>query len=157
MEAGNREAKAAGGVSVGLNIKLPQETGGNPHQTLSLDFRYFFIRKLMFVKYAQAFVILPGGFGTVDELFEALNLMQTDKIKRFPLYLVGSDFWSPLMSWLRETVIKRGLLYESELDLVTVLDDPDELVRQITWCEKEKCYLTPQGIRGLSKGDATAL
>lgn len=153
MEAGNRGAKAAGGVSVGLNIKLPQETGGNPHQTLSLDFRYFFIRKLMFVKYAMAFVIMPGGFGTIDELFEALNLMQTDKIKRFPLYLVGSDFWNPLLDWLKDTVIKRGLLYESELDLVTVLDDPDELVRQITWCEKEKCYLSPQGIRALYKGE----
>jgi len=153
MEAGNLGAKEAGGTSVGLNIKLPFETAGNPYQTLSLDFRYFFIRKLMFVKYAVAFVILPGGFGSLDELFEALNLIQTNKIKKFPLYLVGSSFWNPLVDWLRDTVVARGLLLQSELDLVTVLDDPDELVRQITWCEKEKCYLSPEGIRALSKGE----
>ncbi len=152
MEAGNRGAKEAGGKSVGLNIKLPFETGPNPYQTLSVDFRYFFVRKLMFVKYAMAFIILPGGFGTVDELFEALNLMQTDKIKKFPLYLVGSDYWSGLVDWLKGTVIKRGLLLEEELSLLTVIDDPDELVKQITWCEKEKCYLSPEGIRAFYKG-----
>ena len=153
MEAGNKGARDAGGKSVGLNIKLPEEKGPNPYQTLSLDFRYFFLRKLMFVKYAMAFIILPGGFGTIDELFEALTLMQTDKIKRFPLYLVGSDFWGGLVDWLRETVIKRGLLHEEELSLLTVIDDPDELVRQITWCEKEKCYLSPEGIRAFYKGE----
>ncbi|MBX9689955.1 MAG: TIGR00730 family Rossman fold protein [Candidatus Obscuribacterales bacterium] len=152
MEAGNKGAKLAGGKSVGLNIKLPFEQGGNQYQTLSVDFRYFFLRKLMFIKYAMAFIILPGGFGTVDELFEALNLMQTDKIKRFPLYLVGSEFWGGLLDWLKETVVKRGLLYENELALIQVIDDPDELVRQITWCEKEKCYLSPEGIRAFYKG-----
>ena len=151
MEAGNKGAKEAGGVSIGLNIKLPQESGGNPYQNLSVDFRYFFLRKLMFIKYAMAFIIMPGGFGTIDELFEALNLMQTNKIKRFPLYLVGSDFWNPLIDWLNDTVIKRGLLYEEELALLTVIDDPDELIRQITWCEKEKCYLSPEGIRAFYK------
>lgn len=151
MEAGNKGAAAAGGVSIGLNIKLPQETGGNGYQNLSVDFRYFFLRKLMFIKYAMAFIIMPGGFGTIDELFEALNLMQTNKIKRFPLYLVGSDFWGPLIDWLKSTVIKRGLLYEDELSLLTVIDDPDELIRQITWCEKEKCYLSPEGIRAFYK------
>lgn len=153
MEAGNKGAKAAGGKSVGLNIKLPFEQGPNFHQTVSVDFRYFFLRKLMFVKYAMAFIILPGGFGTIDELFEALNLMQTSKIKRFPLYLVGSEFWGGLVDWLKETVVKRGLLYEEELALVTVIDDPDELVRQISWCEKEKCYLSPEGIRAFYKGE----
>jgi uncharacterized protein (TIGR00730 family) len=153
MEAGNKGAKAAGGTSVGLNIKLPAEQGPNPYQTLSLDFRYFFLRKVMFVKYAMAFVILPGGFGTIDELFEALTLMQTNKIKRFPLYLVGSEFWTGLVDWLRDTVVKRGLLMEDELSLVSVIDDPDELVRQITWCEREKCYLSPEGIRAFYKGD----
>lgn len=155
MEAGNRGAKAAGGTSVGLNIKLPFEQGPNPHQTVGVDFRYFFVRKMMFVKYAVAFIILPGGFGTIDELFEALNLMQTNKIKRFPLYLVGSEFWGGLVDWLKNTVVKRGLLYESELELVQVIDDPDELVKQISWCEKEKCYLSPEGIRSFYKGSGT--
>ena len=147
MEAGNKGAKAAGGTSVGLNIRLPEEQGGNPHQTVSVDFRYFFLRKLMFVKYAMAFVILPGGFGSLDELFEALTLMQTHKIKRFPLFLVGSSFWNPLVDWMRTTVVERGLLSEEELDLFTVIDDPDELVEQIAWCEREKCYDLPGGMK----------
>lgn len=140
MEAGNKGAKDAGGTSIGLNIRLPEEQGGNHFQTVSLDFRYFFIRKLMFVKYAMAFVILPGGFGSLDELFEALTLMQTNKIKSFPLFLVGSKFWGPLVDWLKNTVVERGLLSENELQLFTVIDDPDELVEQIAWCEQEKCY-----------------
>lgn len=152
MEAGNKGAMEAGGRSVGLNIKLPEEKRPNPYQTVSLDFRYFFLRKLMFIKYAMAFIILPGGFGSLDELFEALTLMQTNKIKRFPLYLVGSDFWGGLVDWMRTTVVKRGLLFEDELSLLTVIDDPDELVRQISWCEKEKCYLSPEGIRAFYKG-----
>lgn len=149
MEAGNKGAKKAGGTSVGLNIRLPEETGPNPFQTVSVDFRYFFLRKLMFVKYAMAFVILPGGFGSLDELFEALTLMQTNKIKRFPLFLVGSTFWNPLVDWMKDTVVTRGLLTQAELDLFTVLDDPDELVNQIAWCEKEKCYDQPTGLKGM--------
>jgi uncharacterized protein (TIGR00730 family) len=140
MEAGNKGAMAAGGTSVGLNIRLPEEVGPNHHQTVTLDFRYFFIRKLMFVKYAMAFVILPGGYGSLDELFEALTLMQTNKIKSFPLFLVGSKFWGPLVEWMRTTVVERGLLTTQELELFTVIDDPDELVEQIAWCEQEKCY-----------------
>lgn len=140
MEAGNKGAKAAGGTSVGLNIRLPEEQGPNPHQTVSLDFRYFFIRKLMFVKYAMAFVILPGGFGSLDELFEALTLMQTQRIKSFPLFLVGTKFWGPLVEWLQTTVVERGLLSTEELELFRVVDDPDELVEAICWCEQEKCY-----------------
>lgn len=152
MEAGNKGAMEAGGRSIGLNIKLPEEKKPNPYQTMGIDFRYFFLRKLMFVKYAMAFIILPGGFGTIDELFEALTLMQTHKIKRFPLYLVGSDFWGGLVDWLRSSVVKRGLLFEDELSLLRIIDDPDELVRQITWCEKEKCYLSPEGISAFYKG-----
>ncbi len=140
MEAGNKGALAAGGKSIGLNIKLPNEQGPNRYQTVSLDFRYFFIRKLMFVKYAIAFVILPGGFGSLDELFETATLIQTKKIKRFPVFLVGSKFWEPLMGWLKSEVIQRGFVSPSELELFTIIDDPDELVSQIAWCEAEKCY-----------------
>lgn len=147
MEAGNKGAKAAGGTSIGVNIRLPEEQGPNPYQTVSLDFRYFFIRKLMFIKYAVGFVILPGGYGSLDEAFEALTLIQTKRIKSFPVFLVGSEFWNPLVDWLRNTVAKRGLLNEEELDLFTVIDDPDELVDGIVWCEQEKCYNIPGGIR----------
>jgi uncharacterized protein (TIGR00730 family) len=148
MEAGNKGALAAGGTSVGLNIKLPREQGGNQYQTKSLDFRYFFLRKLMFVKYAVAFVILPGGYGSLDELFETITLIQTKKIKRFPMFLVDSKFWSPMIDWLKTEVVQRGYLSADELDLLTIVDDPDELVEQIVWCENEKCYLSPQGLSG---------
>ncbi|MBL0188417.1 MAG: TIGR00730 family Rossman fold protein [Candidatus Obscuribacter sp.] len=154
MEAGNKGALAAGGVSVGLNIILPRETGPNPYQTKSLDFRYFFVRKMMFVKYAVAFVILPGGFGSLDELFETLTLIQTKKIKRFPVFLVDSKFWSPMLEWLKAEVVTRGFLTVEELDLLRVIDDPDELVDQIVWCENEKCYLTPEGLLGRDKSKA---
>jgi len=151
MEAGNKGALAAGGTSVGLNIILPNEQGPNPFQTKSLDFRYFFLRKLMFVKYAVAFVILPGGFGSLDELFEATTLIQTKKIQRFPLFLVDSKFWTPMIDWLRAEVVTRGYLSLDELDLLTIIDDPDELVDQIAWCENEKCYLSPDGLMGRTK------
>lgn len=155
MEGANKGALAAGGVSVGLNIKLPREQGPNPYQTKSLDFKYFFVRKLMFVKYAVAFVILPGGFGSLDELFETVTLIQTKKIKRFPVFLVDSKFWNPLLGWLKSEVVARGFLTVEELDLLRVIDDPDELVEQIVWCEEEKCYLTPEGLGkfGALQGD----
>lgn len=146
MEAGNKGAIAAGGTSVGLNIQLPREQAPNPYQTVSVDFRYFFVRKLMFVKYAVAFIIMPGGYGSLDELFEALTLIQTHRIKRFPLFLVDSTFWKPMLDWIRESPVKRGFIAEQELDLITLVDDPDELVAQIVWCEEEKCYLTPDGL-----------
>lgn len=146
MEAGNKGASEAGGTSVGLNIKLPEETGGNAYQNVSLDFKYFFIRKVMFVKYAMAFVILPGGFGSFDELFEALTLMQTRKIKRFPVFLVDSEFWTPMVDWLKTSVLKRGLIKKSDLDLFYIIDDPDELVNNIVWCEKEKCWDLPDDV-----------
>jgi len=157
MEAGNKGALAAGGTSVGLNITLSREMGPNPYQTKSLDFRYFFLRKLMFVKYAVAFVILPGGFGSLDELFETVTLIQTKKIKRFPIILVDSKFWNPMLDWLRAEVITRGFLSEDELDLLTVIDDPDELVDQIVWCNNEKCYLTAEGLRGRGREAPTAV
>lgn len=146
MEAGNKGAINTGGTSVGLNIELPMEQGHNAYQNVSVDFRYFFVRKLMFVKYARAFVILPGGFGSLDELFEAVTLIQTKRIKRFPMFLVDSSFWNPLMDWLKTEVVKRGYISENELDLLQVIDDPDELVDKISWCEEEKCYLTPDGV-----------
>lgn len=146
MEGGNKGAIAAGGVSVGLNIQLPREQAPNPYQTVGVDFRYFFVRKLMFVKYACAFIILPGGYGSLDELFEALTLIQTARIKRFPLFLVDSTFWNPMLEWLKAYPMKRGFFTAEELDLITVVDDPDELVEQIVWCEEEKCYLTPKGL-----------
>ncbi|MBU6451323.1 MAG: TIGR00730 family Rossman fold protein [Cyanobacteria bacterium REEB67] len=151
MEAGNKGALAAGGTSIGLNIILPHEKGPNPFQTKSVDFRYFFLRKLMFVKYAMAFVILPGGYGSLDELFEATTLIQTKKIQKFPLFLVDSKFWTPMIDWLRSEVVSRGYLTEAELGLLTIIDDPDELVEQITWCENEKCYLSPEGLMGRTK------
>lgn len=140
MEAGNKGATSAGGTSIGLNIRLPMEQDANNYQNVSLDFRYFFLRKLMFVKYAMAFVILPGGFGSLDELFEALTLMQTKRIKRFPLFLVGSEFWQPMIDWLGKCVLDRGLISEKDMELFEVIDNPDQLVDYIAWCEREKCY-----------------
>ena len=129
MEAANKGAKAAGGVSVGLGIELPFESGLNEHVDLGVNFRYFFVRKTMFVKYSQGFVVLPGGFGTFDELFEALTLVQTRKVTSFPIVLVGSDYWSGLVDWLRQTVQADGNIGASDLDLVTVTDDPEEVAR----------------------------
>jgi len=140
MEAGNKGAQRAGGTSVGLNIRLPEEQAPNRYQTISLDFRYFFLRKLMFVKYAMSFILLPGGYGSLDELFEALTLIQTRRIKRFPVFLVGSDFWTPMVSWLEKGPLERGLISPKDLKLFKVVDDPDELVEFIAWCEKERCY-----------------
>jgi uncharacterized protein (TIGR00730 family) len=131
MAAANRGAKEADGVSVGLAIDLPRETGLNPYVDLPVYFRYFFVRKTMFVKYAQAFVIFPGGFGTFDELFESLTLVQTGKIDHFPIILFDSSYWSGLLEWVREQVVRRGNVSESDLDLVRVCDDIDEVVEII--------------------------
>lgn len=147
MEAGNKGAFLAGGTSVGLNIQVPGEQKHNDFQNVSVDFKYFFVRKLMFVKYAVAFVMMPGGFGSMDELFEAATLIQTRRIKRFPLYLVGSSFWSPLLDWLKGEVLKRGFVTHDDLELLTLIDDPDELVESIAWCQDEKCYEKDLGIR----------
>jgi uncharacterized protein (TIGR00730 family) len=130
MEAGNKGARLAGGLSVGLNIELPFEQGNNPYVGIAVNHRYFFVRKTMFVKYAQAFVIFPGGFGTLDELFEALTLIQTGKISNFPVILFGSDYWAGLLEWLRNTVQAAGKISPADLDLLQVTDSPEQ-VRQL--------------------------
>jgi uncharacterized protein (TIGR00730 family) len=131
MEAVNRGCQEAGGLSVGLGIELPFEQHLNEWVDLGLNFRYFFARKTMFVKYAQAFVILPGGFGTLDELFEALTLVQTGKVTRFPVVLVGSDYWRGLLDWIRSAMIPTGRISEHDLDLITLTDDLDGVVTVI--------------------------
>lgn len=131
MEAGNKGAREGGAKSIGLNIHLPMEQEPNPYANVKLDFRYFFIRKLMFVKYAQAYIGMPGGFGTLDEIFEALTLIQTKRIKPFPVILVGSDYWGGLLDWIKNTLLTRGLISPEDLDLITVLDSPDEIVKTI--------------------------
>jgi uncharacterized protein (TIGR00730 family) len=128
MEAANRGAKEAGATSVGLNIELPFEQAPNPYQDIALRFHYFFTRKVMFVRYASAFVVFPGGFGTLDELFEALLLIQTGKIRHFPVVLLQSSFWAGMTGWLRERVAADGMIAPSDLDLLTETDDPDEVV-----------------------------
>ncbi len=132
MEAANRGAKEAGGVSVGLAIELPREKGPNRYVDIAQHFRYFFVRKTMFVKYAQAFVIFPGGFGTFDELFESLTLVQTGKIDHFPIILYDSSYWSGVVEWIRTEVAGRGNVSERDLDLFRVCDDIDEIVTVIS-------------------------
>ena len=131
MEAGNKGAHIAGGTSVGLNIDLPFEQHDNPYidSDKSLDFDYFFVRKVMFVKYSQGFVVMPGGFGTLDEFFEALTLIQTKKIERFPIILVGSEFWSGLMDWVKNVLLTaNNNISETDLDLVHLVDSADEVI-----------------------------
>jgi len=132
MEAANKGAYAGKGKSVGLNIHLPQEQSANGYQDIRLEFRYFFVRKLLFVKYCIAFVICPGGFGTLDEMFEALTLVQTDKIRRFPVILMGRAYWAGLMDWMRETMHEARCVDASDLDLIHLCDDPEEAARIIT-------------------------
>ncbi len=131
MEAANRGAQEAGGLSVGLGIELPFEQSLNQWVDVGINFRYFFARKTMFVKYAQAFVILPGGFGTLDELFEALTLVQTGKVTRFPVILLGARYWSGLIDWIRETLLPEGKVAARDLALITVTDDVDDAVAAV--------------------------
>ncbi len=131
MEAANKGASAAGGTSVGLGIELPFETGLNDHVNLGINFRYFFARKTMFVKYAQGFIVLPGGFGTLDELFEAITLVQTGKVTHFPIVLVGVAFWTPLLDWMRGALLEQGTVSAHDLDLLTVTDEPAAAVQAI--------------------------
>jgi uncharacterized protein (TIGR00730 family) len=133
MEAGNKGAHLAGGTSVGLNIELPFEQHDNPYidRDKSLDFDYFFVRKVMFVKYSQGFVVMPGGFGTLDELFEAITLIQTNKIHKFPIILVGSKFWSGLIGWIKDTMLEAGNISPKDLDLIKIVDSEDEVVKII--------------------------
>ncbi|MEU9037604.1 TIGR00730 family Rossman fold protein [Streptomyces sp. NPDC048352] len=132
MEAANKGAREANGISVGLGIELPFEQGLNQHVDLGLNFRYFFVRKTMFVKYSQGFVVLPGGLGTLDEMFEALTLVQTQKITRFPIVLFGTEYWGGLIDWLRNTVIAQGKASEKDLYLFHVTDDVDEAIALVT-------------------------
>jgi uncharacterized protein (TIGR00730 family) len=131
MEAANRGAREGGGVSVGCNIELPFEQGLNEYVTLGMEFRYFFVRKTMFVKYAEAFCIFPGGFGTLDELFEALTLIQTGKVQHFPVVLFGTAYWSGMLDWMRATLLADGKISPEDLTLFTITDDVDEAVEVI--------------------------
>jgi len=131
MEAANKGATEGGGKSVGMNIRLPFEQKPNPYANVSIDYKYFFIRKVMFVKYAVAYVIFPGGYGTLDELFEALTLIQTRRIKSFPVVLLGSSYWKGLMEWMSDTMLKENMILPEDLDLIRITDDPDEAVRYI--------------------------
>ena len=132
MEAANKGAAAANGVSVGLGIELPLEAGLNDYVNVGVEFRYFFVRKTVFIKYSQAFVVLPGGFGTMDELFEALTLVATGKITKFPIVLVGTEYWSGLLDWMKTTMLAEGKIGAAELALLHVADDPDEIVKIVT-------------------------
>lgn len=131
MEAANKGAADAGGTSVGLNIILPFEQEPNPFANVKLDFKYFFIRKVMFVKYASAYIILPGGFGTLDELFEAVTLIQTRRIKPFPLILVGSEYWAGLIDWIKDKLLGEKRVSSEDLDILQIMDDPEEIVKAV--------------------------
>jgi uncharacterized protein (TIGR00730 family) len=138
MEAVNRGASEAGGVSVGLGIELPFEQSLNDWVDIGINFRYFFARKTMFVKYAQAFVIMPGGFGTLDEMFEALTLVQTQKVTRFPVILFGTEYWRGLLDWLRTAVLSGGKIHAPDLDLIHVTDDVEDAVARIVDAERAR-------------------
>ncbi|MCJ7710137.1 MAG: TIGR00730 family Rossman fold protein [Chloroflexi bacterium] len=142
MEAANRGAHEAGGLSIGCNIELPHEQHPNTYVDLSVEFHYFFARKTMFVKYADAFVILPGGFGTLDELFESLTLIQTGKIRNFPIVLIGHAYWDGLLAWMRDVQVPAGVITLADLDLLRITDDPLEAISIIT------AYAKANGIEG---------
>jgi len=131
MEAANRGAAESGGLSIGLNIELPHEQAPNPYANRSLDFHYFFVRKLMFVRYARAFVIFPGGFGTLDEMFESLTLIQTDRIKHFPTILVGREHWQPLLDWIDTGLEDAGMISPGDKELLVVADTPSEVCEHV--------------------------
>jgi uncharacterized protein (TIGR00730 family) len=131
MEAANKGAAEAGGVSVGLNINLPFEQKPNPYANIQLQFHYFFIRKVMFVKYAMAYIIMPGGFGTLDELFEAVTLIQTHRIRPLPVFLVGSDYWGGLVEWIKARLLADALISPEDIDILQVIDDPEDVVKAV--------------------------
>ncbi|HVF67261.1 MAG TPA: TIGR00730 family Rossman fold protein [Pyrinomonadaceae bacterium] len=147
MEAANRGAFDAGGVSIGCNIELPFEQRPNPYQTRSISFKYFFVRKTMFVKYSNAFVIFPGGYGTLDELFESLTLIQTRKIRNFPVVLFGKDYWAGMFKWLKETMLKAKYINEVDYDMLHLTDSPSEVVEIIVRSMDVlgKAHLDPEG------------
>ena len=131
MEAANKGAFAGRGPSVGLNIELPFEQGGNDYQDIDISFKYFFMRKVMFVKYASAYVVMPGGFGTLDELMEAITLVQTGKARKIPIILVGKEFWAGLLDWLKNTLVMEGMALQKDLELMQIIDEPAEIVEAI--------------------------
>jgi uncharacterized protein (TIGR00730 family) len=139
MEAANRGAREGGGFSAGFNIQLPHEQSANPYLDLSLSFKHFYARKVMFVRAADGFVVLPGGFGTLDELYESLILIQTGKIGHFPVVLVGTDFWRGLVDWTRERQLSESMIAPADLDLLAVVDDPGEVVRLVRACLEGTC------------------
>jgi len=143
MEAANRGAQEGGGLSVGFNIELPHEQGSNPYVDLSLTFRHFYARKTMFVKAAEGFVVFPGGFGTVDELFEALTLIQTGKVLHFPVVLVGKDYFEELLVWIRNELLADGMISTEDLDLLFVTDDLDAAVSQVLAFYENRSTETP--------------
>jgi hypothetical protein len=143
MEAANRGAQEAGGLSIGFNIELPHEQRSNGYIDLSLTFRHFYARKTMFVKAAEGFVVFPGGFGTADELFEALTLIQTGKVLHFPLVLVGSDYWGELLEWVRGELLADGMISPEDVDLLFVTDDLDEAIAHVLECYDRRCAEMP--------------
>jgi len=164
MEAANRGAKEAGGVSIGCNIELPFEQGLNEFVDLGMEFRYFFVRKVMFVKYAEAFVIFPGGFGTLDELFEALTLIQTGKVEHFPVVLYGTDYWEGMMQWIREKPLYEEKVSPEDLKLLTITSDIDEACEAITRHHRSRSQelkedasqrATKEAVQGAAKGTGT--
>ncbi|APW59816.1 TIGR00730 family Rossman fold protein [Paludisphaera borealis] len=142
MEAANRGAFEAGGSSIGCNIQLPFEQVGNPYVNLSIDFRYFFVRKTMFVKFSDGFVIFPGGFGTLDEMFEALTLVQTRKINRFPILLYGTAYWKGMLDWVVDTVLESGAISPEDMNLLIVTDSLEEIRDAMVECYKKRCWDT---------------
>jgi uncharacterized protein (TIGR00730 family) len=140
MEAANKGAVEGGGQSVGCNIELPFEQKTNPYVQIPVNFRYFFVRKTMFVKYAEAFIIFPGGFGTMDELFEALTLVQTGKIRNFPIVLIGKQYWTGLIEWIRATMLPEGKISPDDLKLLVITDSVDEACELVTACYREQCW-----------------
>ena len=131
MEAANKGAAEAGGVSIGMNIVLPFEQKPNPYANTKIEFKYFFIRKVMFVKYATAYIILPGGFGTLDELFESVTLIQTQRIKPLPVILVGSEYWAGLIEWINSHLLAENMISPEHIDILQVIDDPEEIVKTV--------------------------
>lgn len=140
MEAANKGAKEAGGISIGCNIELPFEQGMNAYVDVAINFRYFFVRKTMFMKYSEGFIIFPGGFGTMDELFEALTLIQTGKVRNFPLILFGSAYWKGLLDWIKGTMLPERKISPDDLKLLVVTDSPEEAARLIVECYNDRCW-----------------
>jgi uncharacterized protein (TIGR00730 family) len=152
MEAANRGAREAGGLSIGCNIELPHEQAVNPYVQLSINFRYFSCRKTMFVKYAEGFVLFPGGFGTLDELFEALTLIQTRKIYRFPVVLFGSAYWRGLIDWMRERLLADAKIDAEDLRLLTLTDSPEEACQILVDCYCNECWKAPGNVAACADG-----